>query len=110
MVELEAPACRRAVQLAKEIGLIQVIFEGDSLSVIQEILEGSLDALPYGHVIEDIRFQALEFQKSVFTHVPRICNVVVDALARKAKTYRGTQVWLEDLPEDIASLACFDVH
>ena len=73
-----------------EIGLTQVIFEGDSLSVIQEILEGSLDALPYGHVIEDICFQALEFQKSVFTHVPRICNVVADALAKKAKTYRGT--------------------
>ena len=110
VVELEALACRRAVQFAKEIGLTQVIFEGDSLSIIQAILEGSLDALPYGNVIEDIRFQAMEFPLSVFTHVPRICNVVADALAKKAKTCRGTQVWLEELPEDIAFLACFDVH
>ena len=110
VVELEALACRRAVQFAKEIGLTQVIFEGDSLSVIQAILERSLDALPYGNVIEDIRFQAMEFPLSMFTHVPRICNVVADALAKKAKTCRGTQVWLKELPEDIASLAYFDVH
>ena len=110
VVELEALACRRVVQFAKEIGLTQVIFEGDSLSVIQAILEGSLDALPYGNVIEDIHFQAMEFPLSMFTHVPRICNVVADALPKKAKTCRGTQVWLEELPEDIASLACFYVH
>ena len=35
---------------------------------------------------------------------------MADALAKKAKTCRGTQVWLEELPEDIASLAGFDVH
>ena len=35
---------------------------------------------------------------------------MVDALAKKAKTCRGTQVWLEELPEDIASLVSFDVH
>ena len=28
----------------------------------------------------------------------------------KAKTCRGTQIWIEELLEDIASLACFDVH
>ena len=35
---------------------------------------------------------------------------MADALAKKAKTCRGTQVWLEELPEDIASLVGFDVH
>lgn len=82
VVELEAQACRRAVQFDKEVGLTQVIFEGDSLTVIQAILEGSSDVLPYGHVIEDIHVQALDFQLSIFTHVPRMCNVVVDALAK----------------------------
>ncbi|XP_075654783.1 uncharacterized protein LOC142624948 [Castanea sativa] len=61
VVELEAMACRRAVQLAREIGLSQVIFEGDSSTVIKAILEGPTDVLPYGHVIEDICVQAMEF-------------------------------------------------
>ena len=84
------------MQFTKEIGLTQVIFEGDSLTVIQAILEGSSNDLPYGHVIEDIRVQALDFQLAVFTHVPQICNVVADALAKKEKSCRGTQVWLEE--------------
>ena len=92
---MEALACQRAVQFAKEIGLTQFIFEGDSSTVIQAILEGSSDVLPNGHVIEDIRVQALDFQLSVFTHAPRKCNVVADALAKKAKTCSGTQVWLD---------------
>ena len=107
---LGALAYQRAVQFAKEIGLTQFIFEGDSSIVIQAILEGSSVVLPYDHVIEDIRVQALDFQLSVFTHAPRKCNVVADALAKKAKTCSGTQVWLEELPKEIASLACFDVH
>ena len=69
VVELEALACRRAVQFAKEIGLTQVIFEGDSFTVIQAIQEGSSDVLPYRHVIDDIHVLALDFQFLVFTHV-----------------------------------------
>ncbi|XP_075645677.1 uncharacterized protein LOC142616777 [Castanea sativa] len=110
VVELEAMACRRVVKFAREIGLSQAIFEGDSSTVIKAILEGPSDALPYGHVIEDICVQAMDFQLAAFTYVPRNCNVVADALAKKAKSCRGTQVWLEELPEDIAPLACFDVH
>ena len=110
VVQLEALACRRAVQFAKEIGLSQVIFEGDSSIVIQAVQEGCSDVLPFGHVIKDIRVLALDLQFSSFSHVSRVCNVVADALAKKAKTCRGTQVWLEELPEDVASLAGFDVH
>ena len=53
---------------------------------------------------------ALDFQFTSFTYVSQVCNVVADALAKNAKTCRGTQVWLEELPEDIASLVGFDVH
>ena len=86
---LGALAYQRAVQFAKEIGLTQFIFEGDSSIVIQAILKGSSVVLPYNHVIEDIRVQALDFQIFVFTHAPRKCNVVVDTLAKKSKTCRG---------------------
>ena len=85
VVQLEALACRRAVQFAKEIGLSQVIFKGDSSTVIQAVQEGCSDVLPFGHVIEDIRVLASDLQFSSFSHVSRVCNVVVDALAKKLK-------------------------
>ena len=37
VVELEALACRRAVLFAVELGLQDVVFEGDSLQVIQAL-------------------------------------------------------------------------
>ena len=60
-----------------EIGLTQVILEGDSAMVIQAILEGISDSSAYGHVIEDIRTQAVDFQLSVFAHVPQNCKLVM---------------------------------
>ena len=44
-----------------------------------------------------------------FVHVHRTCNVVADALAKKAKNLVGIQVWSGVLPEDISQLVGFDV-
>ena len=38
------------------------------------------------------------------------CNSVADALAKKAKSGVCFQVWLEDLPDDIAPFVFRDVH
>ena len=42
--------------------------------------------------------------------VSRNCNSVADALAKKAKSNVGDQIWLHDLPTDIAPLVLHDVH
>ena len=110
VVELEALACRRAVQFTMEIGLAEVTFEGDLATVIQAISEGTSNSSAFGQIADDIRMLAETFQFSLFTHVPRNCNVVADSLAKKAKTIRGTQVWLDSLPKDIAHLVSIDVH
>ena len=106
---MEALACRRAVIFAKEIGLRQVLFEGDSAVVIQALIQGNSPSLEYGNIIEDIRTLATDFDFCHFIHVKRNCNVVADALAKTAKTLSGLAVWLEDVPEDIAPLLLFDV-
>ena len=41
--------------------------------------------------------------------VPRLCNKVADALAKRAKVGLNLQVWLKDCPEDIAPLVLGDV-
>ena len=106
---MEALACRRAVLFAKEIGLRQVLFEGDSAMVIQALIQGDSASAEYGNIIDDIRTLAADFDFCHFIHVKRNCNVVADAVAKKAKILSGLAVWLEDVPEDIAPLLLFDV-
>ena len=70
--------------------------------VINAINQGIARFSTYGNVIEDIHCQAVVFQSFAFNHVSRPCNCVADALVKKAKGNRGTQVWLNNPPEDIA--------
>lgn len=58
VAKVEALACRRAVQFAVEIGLHDVIFEGDSMIVIQALKNGSGALSIYGNLIEDTLVQA----------------------------------------------------
>ena len=106
---VEALACQRAVQFAVEIGLYEVVFEGDAVVIINTIAQGSANQSLYGHIVDDILTQAFFLSSSVFCFAPRLCNIVADALAKRAKVGPDLQVWLEDCPEDIAPLVLGDV-
>ncbi|XP_075658588.1 uncharacterized protein LOC142628359 [Castanea sativa] len=110
IADVEALACRRTVQFVAEIGLTRVVFEGDSLVIINALTTDIGELASYGAVLEDIRVLILGFQMVGFKHVPRSCNAVADALAKKASSAVGLQVWLEDIPLDIAPLVLRDVH
>ncbi|KAF3947019.1 hypothetical protein CMV_026791 [Castanea mollissima] len=100
IVELEALACRRVMQVAMELGL-QDVFEGNLLQVIQAISQEHSDHLTYGHIIEDIRNQVAALSSSNFIFNTRHCNVVTDAPAKKAKNFRETRVWIDSLLKNI---------
>ena len=87
-----------------------VAFEGDSLQVIQALNLDSTDHLTYGHILEDIRTHVAALFSFEFIFNTRHCNVVVDALAKKAKNCRETRVWTDFMPEDIVSPVIFDIH
>ena len=105
---VEALACRRAVQFAVEIGLHDVIFEGDAAVVINAISKGLANQSLYGHLVDDILGLASHLRFSEFCFVPRSCNAVADALAKRAKVGLDLLVWLEDCPEDITPLVLDD--
>ena len=110
VAEMEALACRKAIEFAAEIGLQRVIVEGDLAMVINALNQNNAGLSSYGVVIEDIRNLALVFESCVFAHTSRVCNSVADAIAKKAKAFRSAQVWLNDPPDDLVSLLLFDVH
>ena len=78
--------------------------------MIQAITQDNSDHLTYGHILVDIRTQVAALSSVEFIFNTRHCNVVADALAKKAKNCRETRVWIDSLPEDIAPLVVFDIH
>ena len=78
--------------------------------MIQALNLDSTDHLTYGHILEDIQTQVAALSSFEFIFNTRHYNVVADALAKKAKNCRETQVWTDFMPEDIASLVIFDIH
>lgn len=103
---MEALACRRAVQFAAEIGLSQVVFEGDSAVIINALTKDTGELSSYGNILEDIRALVFVFQLVEFNHVPRNFNSVTNASAKKA----SSMLRLEDIPPDIVPLVLWDVH
>ena len=108
IADLEALACRRAVMFAVEKDLQNVIFKEDSASVIN-ISQESPVLNSYGDIVDDIRSLVSIFQSLKFVFVHRSCNVVADALAKKAKCLAGYREWLGVLPTDISQIVDFDV-
>ena len=76
--------------------------------VISAISSTKGDLTSYRNVIEDICAVASGFQLVEFHYVPRMCNTVADALAKKASTVTDIQVWLEVCPTDIIPLVLRD--
>jgi len=109
VADLEALACRCAVMFAVEKDLQNVIFEGDSVSIINAIVQENPVLNSYGDIVDDIRSLVSVFQSFQFVFVHRSCNVVADALAKKAKCLAEYREWLGDLPTDISQLVDFDV-
>ena len=66
MAMVEALACQRAVQFAVEIGLYEVVFEGDAVVIINAIAQGSANQSLYGHIVDDILTQAFFFNLPLF--------------------------------------------
>lgn len=52
--DMEAVACRHAVNFAAELGLQRLIFEGDSAIVINAVSQGNAALASYGNIMEDI--------------------------------------------------------
>ena len=77
--------------------------------VIQAIKNREADQSAHGHIVGDIQDQISLLAFSEFCFVPRSCNRVADALAKRARIGLEFQVWLEDCPEDIAHLAMAEV-
>ena len=97
---VEALVARRAICFAQELSLHNVVFEGDSLKVIQAIIHTRPVQTLYGHIIDEIRLLSSSFICN-FLHVNRKGNKLVHALTRRVVLSADSDVWIEELPRDL---------
>jgi len=105
---VEALACRKAIAFVLENGLHQVVFKGDSTTVLNCIQASSPCLVSFGNVIEDSIALASQLYDCSFSHVRQKGNAVADKLAKLAKYLVVPQVWLEDIPSDVDSIVLID--
>ena len=82
IIEVEALAARRTLELAVEIGIDRVILESDSVVLMQNLKNGTHSLAQYSHIANDILFLTSYFSGLKFSHLSRSCNKVAHSLAR----------------------------
>ena len=105
---VEALACRRAITLAQEIGFWDVIFEGDSETVISHLNSKSPCLASFSHIIDNSCSIATSFRYYSFIHTKRMGNNVDDKLAKLAKCCNSPQIWLENIHCDATNFVMMD--
>ena len=101
---VEASAARAAVNLVLELGFREADIEGDSLEIINALLQDSSSFTLYGHLITDTNNTARHLNSFQFLHVKREDNMVAHSLAKRAPL----EVWMESVPPDLQNILSAD--
>ena len=100
---------RRAAEFALEIGIDQVIIEGDSEVTYKDLIDPGPSLALHGHLICDILQFANVFSLCTFNTVGRTGNYVAHYLARRAISTHDLNVWMEEVPPDILQFVQADL-
>jgi len=91
-------ACRKAVEVAMDLGFRDVTLEGDNISVMNSISLAGINRARLGFVHDDIKCMGRGFRSFHVNHVRRTTNTVAHSLANYAGLIEGEMVWLEEDP------------
>ena len=108
VAQVEALATRRVGEFVLEIGITNVVIEGDLESICRELQDLSPSLALHGHLIQDVKFLSNSLQLVSFSHVRHEGNTVAHALARSAINRPSLTIWMEDVPPDIRHLVQAD--
>jgi len=75
VIEVEALAARRALELALELGFDRIVLEGDSEILIKILKNNSSSLAPLGHTVNDIFFPWHRISLFLMCHM-FVCNVM----------------------------------
>ena len=108
-VEVEAKAFKEGVMLARDLGLNQVVLEGDAQVVTNALLGKCLPPTSIRNIVAGAKQWKQMVQVWKANHVRRTGNVAAHLMARNAKLVSDYVVWVEDTPPIIQSQVIRDV-
>ena len=97
-LEVDAKAMEAAVIFVRDIGIQDVIFEGDSLQVCSAMNGCSLTPHAVANVLECIFLHLQFFRSFLFSHIKREGNKPANLLAQHAKSVYDFEAWVEETP------------
>ena len=101
--EIEALAAYKAVGFARELGLSQVVLEGDSSIVMSASNSSNPGLAPFGLLVQDTLNVAIGFSKLSYSHTKKEGNSVAYNMAQLAANIPNCVIWMEDVPFDVMS-------
>ena len=101
VVEIEALAASRALEFAADIGLDNVILEGDSKVVTQALETKDVGLAAFGLLIRDACTLAGNFSDVSYSHTKRKSNKVAHNLVKLATNLADCVIWMEEVPPSI---------
>uniref|UniRef100_A0A5B7C5K4 RNase H type-1 domain-containing protein n=1 Tax=Davidia involucrata TaxID=16924 RepID=A0A5B7C5K4_DAVIN len=93
---------------AKNIGVQNIVVEGDCLGVVAAVGMSGEDLYALGNIMEDIRRGVGWFNSCAFGHIKRTANGVAHEIAGYAHSVPSEVFWLEDLPSCFQVVLAFD--
>lgn len=106
----EAMGALRAMEFCKEIGLQEVLFEGDAEVVVKAINNKDSTWCRYGHIIEDIKLLLGYFRRREVIYAKREAKGAAHGLAKMVTREQIDKLWMEEIPSivlDIVTLEQF---
>ena len=97
-LEVEAKAFDEGIQLAGDLGLRNIILEGDAKTVTDALAGRCSPISSIQMIIEGSWRWSLNVQEWQVSHVCRTGNCAVHLMARNAKLVNDSIVWVEDTP------------
>ena len=108
-VEVEAKALEAGCLFARDVGLQDVVLEGDSINLINALCGTSPPPASVEPIIMDVLDLCREFRNIAFSHVRRKANVPAHLLAKHASNVADYISWIEEDPYCIEQALIQDV-
>ncbi|XP_030930265.1 uncharacterized protein LOC115955973 [Quercus lobata] len=109
VLETEAKALEIGMTFAEEVGLRDMVFEGDSQLIINAV-HGTGEAVSSVlNIIQGVLRKAQCFRTFDFLHTKRQGNVSAHLLAQHAQKVESLAVWLEECPSQVAHACAKDI-
>ena len=97
-IEAEAKAFEAGLLFAKDIGIQEVVLEGDSIIIYNALCEVSNPPSSVKPIIEGMHALCRDFRRVEFSHVRRQGNSPAHLLPKHAKSIADFSTWIEENP------------